>query len=417
MNSIFSRYWYISIILILGIVVLITWANYNFVQQNPGGNDFLVHWVGTRALLIDGLSPYSDPVAIQIQTMAYGRPAIPGEHELRVAYPIYSTLVFLPFALIGDYELARAIWMTALESALIGLAFISLRLTRWRIGIWLLPLFLIFSIFWYHSLRPLINGNAVILVALMLGGAFAALRVGRDELAGVILAFSTIKPHLVIVPIILILLWTISERRWRALGWMLITLLFLSLGGMLLVPDWPLQNLREIMAYTSYNPPGTLGSAVATWLPASGRQIGWVVSGLLGIILLFEWLAVRHKEFRWFIWTASLTLVVSQWIGIQTDPGNFILLFLPLVLVFSMWVERWGKSGTILAFISMLMLFIIPWAIFLETVIYGDQPLQHPVMFFPLPIFLLLTLYWVRWWAINPRRLMVDDLRAYEEQL
>jgi hypothetical protein len=416
MTSFFNRFWYLSIILIIIALVLITWANFIFVQQNPGGNDFLVHWVGTRALFIDGLSPYSDTVAEQIQTHAYGRPALPGEHELRVAYPLYSVLVFLPYALISDYELARALWMTTLEVALIGLALLSLRLTRWKLNIWLLPFFLLFSILWYHSLRPLINGNAVILVALALVSAFAALRTGRDELAGLLLAFSTIKPHLVVLPIIFILIWTISFRRWRALIWMLITLVLLSISGVLFVPDWPLQNLREVLAYSSYNPPGTPGAVFETWLPATGRQLGWGLSVLLGLILILEWVFVWRKEFLWFLWAGGLTLVISQWIGIQTDPGNFILLYFPLVLVFSTWAERWGKAGNVLISITMLLLFLLPWAIFMQTVTYGDQPLQHPVMFFPLPLFLLITLYWVRWWAIKPRSLMVEELQAYDDQ-
>ena len=416
MISFFNRFWYLSAILIIGVLVLVTWANYDFAQQNTGGNDFLVHWVGTRAIFVDGLSPYSDAVAERIQTLAYGRPALPGEHELRVAYPMYSALVFLPFALISDYELARALWMTTLEAALIGLAFLSLKLTRWKMSIWLLPFFLIFSIFWYHSLRPLINGNAVILVALALVAAFAALKTGRDELAGVLLAFSTIKPHLVILPIIFILIWTISFGRWRTLGWMLISLVLLSISAALFVPDWPLQNLREILAYSSYNPPGTPGAAFETWLPAAGRRLGWALSALMGLILVTEWVFVRRREFRWFLWTGCLTLVISQWIGIQTDPGNFILLFFPLVLVISMWVERWGRAGSVLTAITLFLLFIVPWVIFLQTVTYGNQPLQHPIMFFPLPLFLLITLYWVRWWAIKPRRLLVEELRAYEDQ-
>ena len=416
MISFFNRFWYLSAILIIGVLVLVTWANYDFAQQNTGGNDFLVHWVGTRALFVDGLSPYSDAVAERIQTLAYGRPALPGEHELRVAYPMYSALVFLPFALISDYELARALWMTTLEAALIGLAFLSLKLTRWKMSIWLLPFLLIFSIFWYHSLRPLINGNAVILVALALVAAFAALKTGKDELAGVLLAFSTIKPHLVILPIIFFLIWTISFGRWRTLGWMLISLVLLSISAALFVPDWPLQNLREILAYSSYNPPGTPGAAFETWLPAAGRRLGWALSALMGLILVTEWVSVRRREFRWFLWAGCLTLVISQWIGIQTDPGNFILLFFPLVLVFSIWVERWGRAGSVLTSITLFLLFIVPWVIFLQTVTYGNQPLQHPILFFPLPLFLLITLYWVRWWAIKPRRLLVEELRAYEDQ-
>jgi hypothetical protein len=57
MVSFFNRFWYIVAILIIAALIMVTWANYKFVQENPGGNDFLVHWVGTRALLVDGLSP------------------------------------------------------------------------------------------------------------------------------------------------------------------------------------------------------------------------------------------------------------------------------------------------------------------------------------------------------------------------
>ena len=297
MTAFFNRFWYLAVILIVVALGLLTLANYVFVQENPGGNDFLVHWVGTRALFVDGLSPYSDTAAERIQTLAYGRPAEPGEHELRVAYPLYSVLVFLPYALFSDYEIARALWMTTLEAALVGLAFVSLRLVRWKMSLWLLPIFLIFSILWYHSVRPIINGNAVILVALLIAGAFVALRAGRDELAGVLLAISTIKPHLVVLPIIFVLVWTLSSRRWRTLGWMLISLVLMSAGAALLVPDWPLQNLREIMAYSSYNPPGTPGAVFETWLPATGRQMGWALSVFLGLILLVEWALGEKKGF------------------------------------------------------------------------------------------------------------------------
>ena len=66
MTAFFNRFWYLAVILIIAVLVLLTMANYTFVRQNPGGNDFLVHWVGTRALFVDGLSPYSDSVAESI---------------------------------------------------------------------------------------------------------------------------------------------------------------------------------------------------------------------------------------------------------------------------------------------------------------------------------------------------------------
>ncbi|RMF47865.1 MAG: DUF2029 domain-containing protein [Anaerolineae bacterium] len=386
----------------LALIGALGWMNYRFAMQSPGGNDFLVHWEGTRALLFDGISPYSDEVALRIQQRAYGRPAQAGEHELRVAYPLYSALVFAPFALIGEYTLARAVWMTALELALILLAVLCIRLTRWRPVPWLLGVYLLFALTWYHAVRPLINGNAVVWIALFLTGAVLALRTGQQEAAGLLLSLATIKPHLALLPVLFMLLWAAGHRRWRFVIWFFGTLIFLVALGMLFLPDWPLQNLREILRYTSYNPPTTMQAALQEWLPGVGRQLGWILSGSLGILLLVEWARDWKKPFRYFLWTFCLTLVIGQWIGITTDPGNFILLFLPLTLVLAEFERRYGRSARWWSLVSMLILLVGLWWIFLATLTQvNGQPQQSTVMFLPLPLYLFWGLYWVRWWAVR----------------
>lgn len=411
-----------STVQVLGLILLVivvtgalVWANYRFAKENPGGNDFLVHWVGTRAFFIDGLSPYSDEVAIRIQTIAYGRPAQAGEHELRVAYPLYSTFVFGPFALISDFALARAIWMTILEISIGLITYLSLQLTRWRPSTGMLVLIYLFAFLWYHSFRPLINGNAVILVTLWIVGAFLAIQSNKDELAGFLLGLATIKPQVIVLLFIFVLWWAATRRRWKLVLWMVGTVVILSIISTLLLPPWILENLREVIRYPGYNPPGTPGAAFAQWWPAIGKQVGWVITFLMAILLLLEWLAALKKEFRAFLWTACLTLVASQWIGIQTDPGNFIVLLIPLILVFSVWGARWKRSGLILTFTGMLLLFVGIWALFLTTIERSAQPVQSPVMFFPLPAFVLFGLYWIRWWAIQPPSLWVDLLMEREE--
>ncbi|MBE0698738.1 MAG: DUF2029 domain-containing protein, partial [Anaerolineaceae bacterium] len=299
----------IILLVVVGLILLalLTWGNYRFARENPGGNDFLVHWMGTRSLLTEGLNPYSDEVAAKIQNMAYGRLAKEGEHELRVAYPLYSVVVFLPFALIGDFTAARAVWMTVLEAGLILLTILSLRLARWNVPPALLVLFLLFSVFWYHGLRPLINGNAVILVALGLAGAFLALQAGADELAGVLLAFTTIKPQVVILPIIFILLWALINHRLRVVAWMVGTVFLLSVSAALFIPGWILDNLREVIRYPSYNPPGSLQEAFKIWWPAWGTRVGWVLTGISVLVLLVEWWNNRHAEEKALLWTVCLT--------------------------------------------------------------------------------------------------------------
>jgi hypothetical protein len=364
--------------------------------------------------LTEGLSPYSDETAERIQIAAYGRPARAGEHELRVSYPLYSIVVFLPYALISDYNLARAAWMTTLEIALVALSLMSMRLANWKPRPILLGLFLLFSLFWYHGFRPLINGNAIILVALCIAGGLLALKSKADELAGVLFAFATIKPHVVLLFLVFIAYWTYIHRRWRVVGWLVTTVILLSASAALLVPDWILQNIREIVRYSSYNPPLTLRAALTALLPGIGNRIGLAIMGLLALLLLVEWWLVRKANFRGFTWVACLTLVASQWIGIPTDPGNFIILLPALALIFALWQERWERAGSIFAVLSMLVLLAGLWGIFLATVEYGDQPQQSPIMFIPLPAFLLIMLYWVRWWAFKFPKVWFDQFYALE---
>jgi hypothetical protein len=322
-----TRFWYLAILLLLAILVGITWANYRFAVENPGGNDFLVHWVGTRALLVDGVSPYSNEVALEIQERAYGRPAQPGEHELRPAYPLYSAILFLPFALTSNFTLARALWMTTLETGLVLLAVFSLRVTRWRPGAWFLVVYLLFTIFWYHSVRAVINGNAVILVALLVVGSLEALRTGRDELAGVLLALATLKPHLVLVIGLFLVIWTLSQRRWRLLFWFLVVVILLSVVMAFSCRIGRFKTCEKSCATPATTRPEPRGGP--GHMATSNWATNWLgMSALIGLMLIIEWMAARGKEFRWFLWTACLTLTASQWIGIQTDPGNFMMFLL-----------------------------------------------------------------------------------------
>jgi hypothetical protein len=396
----------------LGVVIFLgglTWANHYYSARNPGGNDFLVHWMGTRSLLVDGLSPYSDEVAGRIQNLVYGRLAQAGEHQLRVAYPLYSIVVFLPFALIPDYPMARALWMTVLELGLIGTAVLSIRLANWRPGFGLTVGFIIFSVLWYHGLRPLINGNAVILLAFTVVAGITALRSGAEELAGVLFAFMTIKPQVAVVFLIYITFWGISAGRWRMIAWMFGTVIALAAVSTLLIPDWIIQNLREVILYSSYNPPGTPAAIFTEWLPASGKIFGIILTVVICLILLVEWgLSLKH-EFRGFMWTCSLTLVLSQWIGIQTDPGNFVMLLPVLPLIFAIIDERYRTAGKWFFWFLMSVLLIGLWWLFLSTVTYGYQPIQSSVMFFPLVGICIILLFWVRWWVLNPVQPFYDQ--------
>jgi hypothetical protein len=261
---------------------------------------------------------------------------------------------------------------------------------------------------WYHGLRPLINGNAVILVALAAVAGLIAIRSKAEELAGVLFAFMTIKPQVAIVFLVFITYWGFVGKHWRLLGWMIGTVAALTFASTLLIPNWIIQNLREVVLYPTYNPPGTPAAIFSEWLPATGQEFGLGLTIILSIWLLIEWVLSLRFEFRGFIWTCCLTLTASQWIGIQNDPGNFIMLLPVLALIFSVVNDRYRVSGKWFIWFSMAGLLAGLWWLFLGTVTYTYQPVQSSVMFFPLVGICLLLLLWVRWWAIRPEQLLND---------
>ena len=66
-------YWIIIIVLIVVVFSGLVWVNIQFAKNNPGGNDFLAYYVGARALIFEGVSPYSEEVALEIQNLILGQ--------------------------------------------------------------------------------------------------------------------------------------------------------------------------------------------------------------------------------------------------------------------------------------------------------------------------------------------------------
>ncbi|RLD09099.1 MAG: hypothetical protein DRI65_00330 [Chloroflexota bacterium] len=399
------------LVVFLGVLVLggLVWVNLQFTRDNPGGNDFLAHYVGSRYLIFEGKSPYSDEVALEIQRRVFGRPAEQGEIEHRVVYPIYSVLLFAPFALIQDYAIARVAWMTVLEVALLVTAYLALLLSKWKPKTLVLGMYFLFSVLWYHGFRSVINGNAVIMVGLLITAALYALWKEKYRTAGVLLAFSTIKPNLVVLVIFFVLVWCAYQKKKTVIIWFSGSMLVLTLGGMLLVPNWIIQNLWEILKYPAYNPPGSVGEVLGYWFPGSEILFRAGIAIILGLLWIHELWTARRENYSRFLWTVCLTLVISQWIGIATDPGNFVILFIPFVFVLARLDERWKEQSAYVIPVIMGGIFFGLWILFALTLDQDYQPMQSSVMFFPFPAIVLIGLYWIKWWVSKASTLNLSE--------
>lgn len=377
--------------------LLLTLVNYQFAKANPGGGDFLTNWTATRNFITEGQNPYSLETSQIIQSALSGQ-GIKNGLLPKFTLPLYGMLVYGPFALINNYVLARALWMTVLEVCLFAILFLSMQLTYWKINPLLLTALFLFGVFGFHGIMPLMDGNLVIVVTLLALGILIAIHNKQDEAAGLLIAFTTILPVPVGLFLIFTLIWVIGNRRNKILAWFSATLFLLIGFSFALIPSWIVQFLTNIIGSYRELDPGSPGGVLISRWGAVGSRLSIGISIVIGLIIIFEWWQAVTGGQKRFIWTALLTMALGTWSGIKTSPLNYVILYPALIMGLELLFERWKSRATGLILAILSVLFIGNWVIFLLTMSANFQTGVSSFLFLPLPITTIILLYWSKWW-------------------
>ena len=387
------------VLLVVAIIIGLGIANYRFVLQAPGGNDFLARWVGAHYWVVKGINPYDQQVSLAAQEMIYGRSADPSNEEdlAHFVYPLPAMIFFAPFGLL-TYPIARTLWMTLLEISLPLLALIGVQLARWKPSRKLLVFLMVFSVVWYHGFRSIVVGQFAVFEALLIAGALLAIQRRIDSVAGILLALSIAKPQMSFLLVPFILLWAARSRRWELISWTIGSMVVLVGISLFLIPNWPLLWVRQLLEYPKYTSIGSPVSILAELIPSASRGITYGLTALALLYLAWEWWLAIGKEDRWFQWTAALTIVITNLVAFRTATTNYVVLLPVLCLIFKMLGERWSRRGNTFTWLTLFVLLIGLWVMFLTSV---EGNTESAIMYLPLPFVSLLGLLWSRWWTVS----------------
>lgn len=375
------------------------WANMNFVRRNPGGGDFYVLWQGTRNFSVEGSLPYNDLTA-QIEDYVYGFNPTTREPLRLFSLPLYLVLFYIPIALIQDPLMARAVWMVFLQFQLLGLVLLTFQLIRWRPTWPYLIILYLFGIFWAPAVASLFSGTLIIFQAVLLWGAIRAIEFNADEIAGALMTLAWFNLETMALPIILVMLWGLTHRRWRiAAGFFMATLLLIGLS-ILFNTSWVFPFLGALVANWRDTPYPSTYSLLESWLPGVGIRLAQVLTVVIAFIILMEWRAARGKDVRWLVWTVSFTAAITPLLGVPFSPQWLVLSLPALLVVLSIMDQRWGPFGRWSAVALFLVVFFGLWRAFLVN--------DNTSFIFLFPMMLVFLLYWVRWWAVSAPRLWAD---------
>jgi hypothetical protein len=382
------------------------WVNFQFISREGGGSDFAVYWNSGRTVLYDNATPYGALASSRSQNTIFGIAGRVGDPPMLLDLPFHIEVFVLPFAFIQNFKVAGATWMSLLEILIVFTVFICFRFLRWEPNPLIGSAIILFSIFSVYGLWAAFSGNAVIISGLLIAGVLLALREDHDELAGILLALATFKFFTVGFVMFFIIIWSAFTKRKRLFLPFAMTLVILIAVSFFFFPNWFLPYARAIFANLKYGDWLSPAKIFQDELPFIGEKLGWIFSGSFVIVLFTEWWLAMKKDYPRMLWTAALTLAITPLLGLPTYPQNYVVLIIPLTIALSVMSNRWSPSRTIIISGILVLLFIGLWAI----AVYAVDP--KTALFFPMPMSVILMLYWIRWWVVKRPLESIDSLKS-----
>jgi hypothetical protein len=414
LRSQFRAFILIFVILILSGLLLggLGWVNSWYMESNTVGLTYMANWFGSRALLLEGISPYADDVAKDAQQEYYQRQARPGEVTLRVATPVWNLFFYAPFALIEDLKFSQSIWLIFAETLILIMAVLSLLLSRWRLGLFSGLIYFVFALTWYPLVIALIEGSTIILTGVFLTASFLTIRQERDDWGGFFLGMAMLHPQSVIFVLFFVILWALTNNRWKIIFWSIGTIIILSMIGFVFVPVWSTQYIFALIETASFTTPGTPGDILIKLLPGVGQQLGWGITIFFSLLLIYEWVVASGKGYQWFLWTGCLTITVTPLIGIRMGVENLVVLFPPLIYLVASLESRWGRNARLYSMLTLILISLVTWSLYITAVNRILPPIVSPELILPIPLVIIAGLYWIRWWAVRQQRSLVELMKV-----
>lgn len=229
-------------------------------HNRPRGNlsDLYPRWLGARELLLNHRDPYSPELTREIQAGYYGReldPDRPGDprDQQGFVYPVYvvfllGPLIHLPFLVVQAGFRCLLVVLTAASVLL------WLRVLNWRPSAATTAILIVLALGSFPTVQGIELQQLSLVVSGMIAGCAFLLAGNHLLLAGVVLAFATIKPQLVLPMVAWLILWAFSDLRKRAgLLWgFSLTMAILLAGAQYVLPGWMGRFWGAVSAYRQY---------------------------------------------------------------------------------------------------------------------------------------------------------------------
>jgi len=391
------------VIVILLVIPALVLLNRLFLVNLADSNSFLIDSALSNLLFIKGISPYSKDIASILENYFSTRGASAISQGAIFQLPIYHLILYLPFSFIGDLNWSFSLWLTVNQCIFLLCLINCIKIFNREKNNKFLWVILSGGLLGYFFVSNFLAANTAIiqLYFFILGLGFISS--DKHILAGLLLGLATIDPFNYFLPLLIVIGYLLSRKQLEPIVWFVISIVLLSLAGIIFDSGWILKFLRNIFLEGSFFPFIDYNHALLNWIPklSSGGLVNFIP--LILILWLFlEFSRLPKQSSDQMYWILGLAACINPFIIMRESNYSSILFVLPIIFIVYLWESH--SSGLINKVIYGILGFIaviLPFAALIFPQYFRFIGNFHSINLIN-SIIIIVILYWIRWWVVIP---------------
>lgn len=392
-----------KIILISLIIPALFLLNKLFLVRFADSNNFLINSALSNLLFIKGISPYSKDIAAILENYFSTRGANVLTEEVIFQLPVYQLILYLPFSFIRELDWSLSLWLTANQCIYLLCLVNCIKIFGWEPNKKFLLIIVGGGLLVFFGVSNFLAANTSIFqfYFFILGLSFAFS--DKHILAGLMLGLATIDPFNFFIPLIIVIGFLINRKQFEPIVWFIISIVLLSLAGIIFDSGWILKFFRNIFLEGSFFPFIDYNHALLNWIPRLS-SVGLVtfIPIMLMSWLFLEFSRLPKQSSKHLYWMLSLAACINPFIIMRETNYSSILFILPIIFLVYLWENHsTGLINKVIYGILGMIAVLLPLAALLFPVSFQSISNFHSINLIN-SLIILAMLYWIRWWVVIP---------------
>lgn len=316
--------------------------------------------------------------------------------------PLFSVLFYLPFSLIRDFDWSLALWLAANQIICYFMLSVSLEILNKKLNE--ISRIVATVIMWiaYLLLVNILKTDLALVQMLLVLLGYRKIRDNDFIFAGILLGLAFFNPFELFIPLAIMVALNFYNGRGLVNGWILISVVLLSLIFVVFDSRWLLEMVKTLFLKPEIYPFIGFRQYLNRIFPNINTSLVELIPVAVYVWIIIEWLRTPKENYLQELWVLALGFTLTPLLNMWDSPYCLAGYAFVFIYTISLWYERAPRKFRVFsAGIYLLVLVVLP-AIRMITshaLITNQAMIGFNLV---VMVILLLNLYWVRLWVMNP---------------